>query len=207
MNAFFKDKSTVFAILADTYAILGVLFLSWDPYRIIGFYWLDNCVSVVFFIILYHILQGYRNIFLTLISTALSLVFIGAIMLIYLETILYFPVELSSAAKPLKLSLLFYPYFDLSVFLILSSVAHFHRLKKMLPLDRKEILPYNMISLVVGLIIIPAIFIVSGYLDFLVHNLKFSMILSLILFRNLIEYWRYRNLYRITSPASVEVHT
>jgi|GEM_PF-4091764 len=202
MLNFLKDRSTLFAIMADAYAIIGVLILNWDPYRIIGFYWLDNCVSMLFLFILFAIFEGSKNKYLSPITIAFSLVVGGGILFIYLETILHFPHEFNPRAWPLKLSTLLYPYFDVALFLVLSVAAYFHRLKKMLPLDKKEMLPYNVMSFIIGLIIIPAIFILSGYLDFLLNNLKFSIIVSLILFRNLVEYWRYKNLNQVISRTA-----
>ena len=205
MLNFLKDRSTLFAILADAYAIFGVLILNWDPYRIIGFYWLDNCVSMLFLFILFGLIERTKSLLLTLISSVFALLFASGLLFIYLQTILNFPMELNPGAKPLRMERLFYPYFDISVFIVLSSAAHFHRMKKLLPLEKSEVLPYSIMSLIVGLIIIPAIFILSGYMDFLFHNMKFSMILSLIIFRNGIEYWRYRNLNQVLTRAALGI--
>jgi hypothetical protein len=205
MLNFLKDKSTVFAILADAYAIFGVLILNWDPYRIIGFYWLDNCVSMLFLFILFGILDRSRNIIPTVITLIFALLFASALLFVYLQTILAFPREINPAAKPLSMEKLFFPYFDISLFLVLSAANHFYRMKKLLPLDKDEVLPYSIMSLVVGMVIIPAIFIVSGYMNFLVNNLRFSMIFSLIVFRNLVEHWRYRNLNQVLARAALGI--
>ena len=205
MINFLKDRATLFAILADAYAIIGVLILNWDPFRIIGLYWLDNCVSMLFLFILFGIVDRSKNHILSAISLVFALLFASGILFIYLQTILNFPKEFSPRARPLSMERLFYPYFDISLFIILTAAAHVHRLKKLLPLDKKEVLPYSIMSFIVGLVIIPAIFILSGYMDYLFHNMKFSMILSLIIFRNLIEYWRYRNLNQVLARTALGI--
>ena len=205
MINFLKDRATLFAILADAYAIIGVLILNWDPFRIIGFYWLDNCVSMLFLFILFGIVERSTNHILSAISLVFALLFASGILFIYLQTILNFPKEFNPRARSLSMEGLFYPYFDISLFIILTAAAHFHRLKKLLPLDKKEVVPYSIMSFIIGLVIIPAIFILSGYMDYLFHNMKFSMILSLIIFRNLIEYWRYRNLNQVLERAALGI--
>jgi hypothetical protein len=205
--AFLKDRSTTTAMIADVYAIAGVLFMDWNPYRIMGFYWLENCVAFYFLMAtyFYHVRDEPRAY--TIISGFVSTVFIAAIMMIYLMAILTFPKEINPRAPAFTVDQIFYPYYDIAFFLVLTIISHFFRYRKLSFYDRNETNYYRMTSFVVGLVVIPAIFLTGAVLSRIIGNLKLCVIVSMVIYRNCIEYWRYSSLRKLLSVLKLKSDT
>jgi hypothetical protein len=199
---FFKDKSTIFAMLADVFAITGVLFFSWSPFRIIGFYWLDTCIGIIFLLIYFMRCKVINSAGTFLMSAS----FLFLLMYVYLNCLLSFTNEIDSHAHPLEWQELFYPYFDISIFFIFSAFSHYHRLRKISTLVMKDALPFNAISTVIGMVMVPSILLVSIWLNFIFGNMNLAMITSLVLLRNMVEFWRFSSIVQMaadrTQPAS-----
>jgi hypothetical protein len=192
---FFKDKPTVFAMLADVFTIAGVLWFAWNPFRIIGFYWLDTCIGILFFLLYFVRCRLIDSVYFFL----MSLSFLSLLMLVYLLGILFFTNEIDSRAAPLDWHVLFEPYFDVSVFIIFSAFSHYHRYRKITSLDVKQGVPFNAMSTVAGMLLIPLILLLSVLMNLFIRNLNLSMILSLVALRNITEFWRFSTLRQISS--------
>ena len=195
---FFKDRSTIYAMFADIFAIVGVIAFAWNPFRIIGFYWLDTCVGIIFFLIYYWRCKVIQSA----IALILSAGFLFLLMYVYLMTLLYFSKDMYISMQPLQLNEIFYPYFDLSIFFIFSALSHYHRVQKILKLEMKSALPFNTISTIAGMVMVPLILLVSIWLNFIFHNLNVAMISSLVIVRNVVEYWRFKSVSEMAQPAN-----
>jgi hypothetical protein len=99
--------------------------------------------------------------------------------------------------QPVQMKELFFPYFDLSIFFIFSALSHFYRLRKILILDMKSALPFNTISTIIGMVMVPLILLLSIWLNFVFQNLNLAMIFSLVIIRNIVEFWRFSSVYQI----------
>jgi len=193
LGKFFKDRSTIYAMFADIFAIVGVLSFSWNPFRIIGFYWLDTCIGIIFFLIYFwrcKVIQSAASLFF-------SASFLFLLMYVYLLTLLYFSKDLHIREQPIDMKELFFPYFDLSIFFIFSALSHFYRLRKILLLEMKSALPFNTISTIIGMVMVPSILLFSIWLNFVFQNLNLAMISSLVMIRNIVEFWRFRSVYQM----------
>jgi hypothetical protein len=190
-------------MFADIFAIVGVVSFSWNPFRIIGFYWLDTCIGIVFFLIYFWRCKVIQSVVTLLFSAS----FLFLLMYVYLLTLLYFSKDLHIRLQPIQMKELFFPFFDLSIFFIFSALSHFYRLRKILMLEMKSALPFNTISTIIGMVMVPLILLCSIWLNFVFQNLNLAMIFSLVLVRNIVEFWRFSSVYqmRIVQAPNVQI--
>ena len=118
-----------------------------------------------------------------------SACFLSLCMIIYLSTILSFLSELDHHNA--DMDTLFYPFFDTSLFLILSSLSHYRRLRKIIRLKNLAMEGFNIKSFIAGLLLIPMILLLSLWINTILRQINLSMIIALVILRNILEFGRF----------------
>lgn len=170
LRFYLKDKRSLWLFAADLLILSGVLYFKWNPDRIILFYCFDLGLCVLSFVVYNVILKGY-----TMIPNALtaSIIVVGPI---------YFLVK----------SLLTPPYFDFSIFLTFSILAHVYDVKKYLQYEASVAQPGFALYTGMLFVLIPILYYLPKLFETLGISLDVSTVLTFILIRHFVEYKRYK---------------
>jgi hypothetical protein len=192
MKRFIKYKYTIYGIISDVIIISSVLFYNVSIVRILGFYWLDTCVSLFYFMLFWKWV-GRINYYFDVIASSIVII---AINCIYFPFVLLVAEFLKYDVSFENLDTLFYPYYDVAFFLLVASLAHYQFFRKMRELAFKGIdvdLFANM-NCVYSMFLLPVAVILSFIMVYLVQDAVVAVLLTFILLRDRMDYWRYKKL-------------
>jgi len=204
MKPFYEHKFSIFNILFDLLVIAGSLFLGWDPARLFAFYWIDVCVQLLFFIG-YMRWLGYLKLPFKLIVT--FCVGVG-LMVTYLTWIVKLaPFTFNSNDEAMLISHLFEPYYEVTVFLVLSGLSSFHFYRKVRSSKtvKSEIEFFLFQNCGLALLTIPIIMLFTTTIFALTLNIHLALIISIVLVRNRLDAWRNKNLAKFIAVESGKI--
>ena len=186
-----RDLRTLLVLAADLLTIIGVIYLDWNPLRMIGFYYLEVCICVLAFVV-YMVLSKQSGI-LNGASAALILL---PFMLVAFKALTFFSKE-AGFGKMYDVSSLFYPYFDVGIFLSLIIWSQIFNVKKYLTYEADLSKAGFGIYLAIELLMVPLLILFSYGLHFIIKNLAICLTISLIAVRHFMEHRRYKSFVSI----------
>lgn len=181
------EKRLLFVLLADIFVFSGVVFLGWSPSKIVAFYFLEMC-TLIFSYAIYHFIIKEAHDWVAIITACIGMcVFMGFFFIMIINLTGEFEINKDNYFE------LFYPYYEVPVFLTSVIGAQIYNTKKYLHMGKEEGKPAFSFVLAYNLLLVPFMLFFSLFLAFINPNTKFNLILSLIIFRNFIEYKRYKS--------------
>jgi hypothetical protein len=185
LNFIVSKKRFLIRVIADLIAIVGVLYFSWNPSRMVAFYILDTFVIIFCFITYSMLIEKAFSIATLALGLSLTL-----LMATYLGFLLDSPIKSEQFGEPADLMNLLYPYFDVTSFLASVIFANCIDLKKWLSFDFVFAKPAYGKILALHLAMVPMLVFGWVIVYIFVGNQVLSIIISLILVRHFIEYQR-----------------
>jgi hypothetical protein len=196
VKAIFEHKFALYNFFFDAFALTGVFFLAWDPSRLLAFYWIDICVQLLLFIFYMRWLGHLRMVFKFIVTVSVAI----GIMTIYLIMILNLSLFTSNdSMRGLEAAeRLFKPYYEISFFLVLSTLSNVSFYKKLRRPETRtsDIEFFTDLNIGLSLIMIPCILLLTSLLFIFTLNTKVSLIISILLLRNRQDNWRSKNIKR-----------
>ena len=197
-NRVLTGRRTIALLVADMLVIFGVLFLDWNPVRMIGFYFLDTALCITSFVIYNFIIRNIND-FISAVSALLIMFvfiyfsFIGILQISY---------QLDLGDYRETAIQLLSPYYDLALFLSCSVIVHINNVGKYL--QYKKSIAQPGFALYVGwlLILVPGLIIFVSVFNYFNLSMKIALILSLVLVRRLTETRRKKGLMAIEKETS-----
>jgi hypothetical protein len=193
-----KDSRKLILIATDLFVLTGVLFMDWNPARMIGFYYLDVCFCILSFLI-YHLLLRRNYEYLSMFM-ATAIILATMYFLFYPLTEINYQLNYGDYREsPFKL---FVPYYDVALYSILAFTAHILNVRKYLKYNSDTSKPAFSLYLGLVFLMIPTLWVLTFSLQLIQLSLKVSLVLSLILIRNFTEYRRGRGFIAIRKEAA-----
>lgn len=172
-------------LLNDLFVIVGALYLNWSPSRMLAFYYLEFCSTLIAFLIFAAIINKIENVFGALIGA----IFICAIAWGLFVLLVDLTGEFNLDRKDILT--IYSPYLDAGIYVLGLINFQYNNVKRHLEIDT-EITSFAIV-LTFSFLFIPGILIFSSVLSSFNPDPKFNLIVSLILVRNIMEYIRYRS--------------
>ena len=195
----FIDKRVACIFIADLLVLHGVVFMGMDPCRMYAFYYLEFATFLISYSV-YNVFADNRlEVGGIIISTLFMLFLMGFFIVMAMEILM--PRNFDNVSDYTRL---LYPYVDIPVYLISIIGAHTFNVKKYLSYETDGAKTEFSKLLMYNIFLIPALIFGSVIMLYLIDNIALSMILSLILLRNFIEYKRYSGLQKLNMLKEVQ---
>ena len=185
---FFKER-TILIILSDLLVIYGVLFMNFDVARMYGFYFIDFSVFLISYGVFNLLINKKVEITAVILAISSMLFLIGSFILLAINSIL--SREISDIQDAVHL---FRPYYDVPVFAMLVVRAEYLNVKQLLKFDKALAKSEYSKLLLYNIFLIPILIFAAFFATKININLKISLIVALVLLRNIIEYLGYRSI-------------
>ena len=161
----------------------------------IGFFYLDVCFCILSYFIYNILLKDVADIFSAFIATAfiLFLMYFAFLGLIAISNELKFGNYSNNPAA------LFYPYYDVSLYIICLCSAHVLNVRKYLSYNKEVAKPAFAIYTGLNLFLVPGLLILTVIFNQCHLPMKISLALALLIARHYTEYRRYKGFIEIES--------
>jgi hypothetical protein len=196
--SYLKSKGTIMSLVGDMIILSGVVFFNWNAARAIGFICLDVYVMIIFFLLFMQIQENFSGTI-----WKLGGVFIfTSLMLGYFFTIIqiqHYFLEVKDEHLLSDVGKLFYPYYDVGLFVTLAASAHLHtifKLRKVPVCEAKTVFVIK--SVLYRMVMIPATLMVGGYVSYFFNfNVYTAPIVGFLVVKEILEYWKYKSLTQL----------
>jgi hypothetical protein len=192
-----------FNLIFDVLVITFVMTFNFNPVRLVLFYWLDTNV-MIFFMMLFLKFTGWMKYNYQVLINAALLILINFIFFPFICELFYISVNKELSFDFIQL---LYPYFDLSIFLMISGIANMYFYKRIKSLkDNIEPLTFFVfMNSFYSMILVPAVLLLAVIMMAFTGQILLSIVVSFILLRNLMDYYRIRNIRKIEMPLKLNV--
>jgi len=197
---YLKHKATIYSLLSDIIVLGGALFYNFDAIRCYGFFCLDIVVMILFFVIYMkrvNEIEDYLSMFVTF-------CFLCLIMYIfYFDMVMdigkYIGITMNEEMQEKSDITIFYPYYDIGIFLVFSFLGNLHITQQVLKVKQTENTEYFEVkSVIFRMMMIPVSLLIAVYMRMLFKlDINLAPIISFILLKNFLEYWKYKALMRL----------
>lgn len=164
------------------------MFLNFNVARMYGFYYIDFSIYLISYVIYNIITVKYLDA---------SNVFFATIVMLTIIGVFIFGVVGSVLAKPFNtfydIARVFWPYYDLTIFIIFSIRVNYMNVKGYLSFDKDLAKSEYSKLLLYNIFLIPTLIVVAFIVTGLNINLSLSLVLALIVIRNIIEYQGFKS--------------
>jgi len=200
MFDYLKHKATVYSILSDMIVLGGALFYNFNAIRCYGFFCLDIVMMILFFVIYMKKVNEIDDYFTMLVTFC----FFMLIMYIFFFDIVldigkYVGIDMEETMSEKADLNIFYPYYDIGIFLVFSFLGNLHITKQVLSIKQSNDTEYFEVkSVIFRMMMIPASLFIAVYLRMLFKfNINTAPIISFIILKNILEYWKFKALMRM----------
>lgn len=194
LKTFLGYRFSHFTTLFDLLIISGTIFLKWDPARLLAFYWIDQCVQLLFYISFMRFIGHLKLIFKLIVSLMTGF----GLMCVYLVLIMKIATLTSPGLSDevILLGHLFQPYYEVSFFIVLSGLGVFHFYNKIKTYKGlwNEIEFFIHMNCAISLFTIPVMLVLTSLLFALTLPTGISLAVSMAIVRNRLNAWQRRNI-------------
>jgi hypothetical protein len=94
---------------------------------------------------------------------------------------------------------IFYPYYDIGIFLVFSYLANLHITKQVLSVKQSNNTEFfEFKSVIFRMMMVPASLFIAVYIRMLFKlNINIAPVISFIILKNILEYWKFKALMRL----------
>ena len=193
--SYLKSKGTILSLVGDMIIFSGVVFFNWNAARAIGFICIDVYVMVIIYLLFMKIEEPISGSIWKLVGLFLF----SSLMLGYFFTVIqiqHYFLKIGDEHLLDDVEKLFYPYYDVALFVTLSASAHMHtifKLQKAPPSETKTI--FLIKSVLFRMLMIPATLMVGGFVSYLFNfNVYIAPIIGFLVVKEVLEYWKFKSL-------------
>ncbi len=196
---YIKHRSTIFSFLSDLIILSGLFFFNWNSTRIMIFICLDIEVMIFFFFIFMKFENEINNYF----SLLIGFILLSSLMYVYFLSILSIPSEFFQT-RPVNIKTqnvidLFYPFYDLATFLVLSGTGHFIVIRKLTHvINNTDSEWFSMKSVIYRMLMVPVTLLIGGWIALLLRsNILTTSCIFFLIVKDITEYWKFQALMKM----------
>jgi hypothetical protein len=206
MFEYIKSKPTIYSLISDIIVLTGILYFHWSCYRIIAFFFADVELMILFFFIFMVWTKEITDVF----SFVFGMMILSALLFFYFGMIenMFSTLLLKTSFEPSYSNLmnLFFPYYDTILFILFSSMSHFHTIKRLRKVPERydskifmmKFIAYRMLMIP----LIPIVFVLVFVLLLPFHMNEILLpLISLIIVKDILEYWKFKALKKLQIKA------
>ena len=194
--SYLKSKGTILSLIGDMIIFSGVAFFNWNALRAIFFICLDVEIMVILYIIFLQIEEPISGAMIKLGGVIIftSLMFGYCFSLTQIQY--YYNVQVSDKKLWSDFVKLLYPYYDVSLFVVLSAFAHIDtiiRLRKV-P-ESMDKYKFQVKAICFRMLMIPATLIIGGFMSVLLRfDVYTAPVLCFLAVKEILEFWKFKAL-------------
>ncbi|SRR5258705_7231448 len=196
--SYLQSKGTILSLIGDMIILSGVVFLNWNAARAIVFICLDVEIMVILYIIFLKIEEPISG---AMIKFGGVIIF-TSLMFGYCFSIMQIQYDVNVSDKKLwsDFKNLLYPYYDISLFVILSAFAHIDTIIKLYKAPESMAkYKFQVKAVIYRMLMIPATLIAGGFISaFFGLNVYTAPLLAFLVVKEILEYWKYKALTQLS---------